>query len=155
VTYAAGAAVVLLLVRMRFGRRQLSAAERLLRCVSSLLKAGLPMHAALRGAADASGRRAIAREARAAALLLEQGNGPAKAWRRISLPAFVRERAVAGTDLERLADECARRHRERGERWMRWSQPIALALLSVAVWVQYAGLMDDLNRARETAQGLW
>jgi len=154
-TVAATAAVLLLLLRKRLGGRRLPAAERLLRCASSLLKAGLPMHQALRDAADASGRRAIAREARAAALLLEQGSGTEAAWRRIPLPAFVQERAVAGTDLERLADECARRHRERVERWLRWSQPLSLALLAVAVWIQYAGLMDHLNRTREAIWGLW
>ncbi|MHC4223407.1 MAG: type II secretion system F family protein [Planctomycetota bacterium] len=154
-TLTAVGAVLLLLVWNRFGGRRLPAAERLLRCASSLLRAGMPMHAALRAAADASGLRAIAREARAAALLLEQGGGLEAAWSRISLPAFVRERAVAGTDLERLADECARRHRVKVERWLRWSQPLSLALLAVAVWIQYAGLMDHLNRTREAVWGLW
>ncbi|MHC4933109.1 MAG: type II secretion system F family protein [Planctomycetota bacterium] len=147
--------VVLLMIWKRLGGRRLPAAERLLRCTDSLLKAGLPMHQALRGAADASGLRAVARSARAAALLLEQGDAPETAWRRIPLPAFVQERAVAGTELERLAEECARRHRERVERWLRWSQPISLALLSVAIWMQYAGLMDHLNRTREAVWRLW
>jgi type II secretory pathway component PulF len=167
VLWVAAGAVALVLATCLALRRlcvfegaRLLAGERLLRALAPHVAARLPLPEALRRAAPACGNAAMAAGARDAAREIEAGADPSRTLPGIPLPAFARSRLALARDPERaaelhraLADECARRYRDRAERLLRWAVPAALLVLGAAATLQFAALMGFLDHVRRSV--LW
>jgi len=153
--------VVVLASLARFALRRLCvlegprllAAERLLRALAPHVAAELPLPEALRRAAPACGNAAMAAGARDAARELESGADPSRALPEIPLPRFARARLALTGDYAALADECALRYRDRAERVLRWTAPLALVALGAIALILFGGVFDFLDDVRRSI--LW
>lgn len=150
---AALAGMVLHLLRALPGAR-LIAGERMLRSMAPQVRAGLALPESLRRSADAAGTARHARAAHAAARQLEAGAPLADVVGGLRWPAFVARRLAGAGSLDPgrlaqllggLADECARRYRERVERSLRWTYPVAIAAIGVLVALQLSAVMQVIT----------
>lgn len=136
---------------------ELGSGARVLRALAALLRAGRPLHDAVRGAAPAADARRFERGFALVADRLEQGDGLEAAWKAAPLPPSVRERAVlaacgAPDEIARtfdvLADELELRHRAAAERFIARLQPAALLLVGFTVLMQSIVVFGLLASAR-------
>ncbi len=151
----AGKILSALLPPLRRARRLLHG-ERLLRGMAILIQAGVPLPRAMRACAPSLGDARAEQQTLDAAWNMECGQPAELALARTPLPAFAAVRAAAAVRadpqtvaerLRALAAECASRGRAIHDRTIGLVNPVALALVGLAL----AGLFRDLF----LYQGLW
>jgi type II secretory pathway component PulF len=136
-----GAAVAWLIPPVRRARRLLHG-ERLLRGVALLVRAGMPLAAAMRSCATTIGDPGAARATLASAALIESGAPADEALAQAPLPRFAMARAAASvradpatvaSRLQNLANECGSRLQTTCNRAVSLVNPIALLLVGAAL----------------------
>ena len=139
------------------GASRLGAGARVLRALEPGVRAGMPLHEALRRAAPAAGCRASTKAALAAARLAEAAAPLDEVVGALLLPAIIRARlALAATrapdalaDAVRvLAEDCARRYHDALDTRMRWLQPAATLCVGAIVMTQLLSIFAILELVR-------
>ncbi len=136
-----GAAVAWLIPPVQHARRLLFG-ERLLRGVALLVRAGMPLAAAMRSCATSMGDTSATRATQASAALMESGAPADEALAQAPLPRFAMARAAAAVRadpvtvanrLQALATECGSRFQTTCDHALSVVNPIALLLVGVAL----------------------
>jgi type II secretory pathway component PulF len=137
---------------------RLLASGRLLRGLSTLLAAGVPLGDAMRRAGGASGSALMSWRARRAAAALDAGGSASEMWRRTGLSRVATTRLAAedgrhlAATLVETARICDRRHEDRAERSLHLIYPTVLLVAGALVAVEFAGIFRLLGHAQRS---LW